>query len=173
MASKPFYIGTHSPKMGILGKLLAIVSILVLAGVVVTILKTPEELSITNFHYCSSIYGWRNYDEHSRTYTNGEQIFMYFEVKGFKKNNDEAQIYQTLTILQPDGSPLTLNGIKLQDYPMVNQSINASGKSVLWFDNHLTIIDETWEKGEYDVIIKVEDRLANTNTTYSTNFVIA
>ena len=157
--------------MGIVGKLLAIVGILVIAGVIVSII-TPNELSISNFHYCSSINGWRDYEEHSKSYTNGEQVFMYFELKGFEKRNEEAQIYQTLTILKPDGSILELDGVKLNDYPMINQSIDANGKSSLWFDNHLPVIDESWERGQYKVIIKVEDRIANTNTTYSSSFIV-
>ena len=161
--------------MGTVGKILAVVGILVIAGVIFGIIKIPKEgISISNFHYCSSINGWRDYEEHSKTYTNGEQVFMYFEVKGFEKRDDgSAQIYQTLTILKPDGSPLVLDGVTLKDYPMIDQSIDASGKDTLWFDNHLTIVNETWDRGTYNAIIKVEDRVANASTSYSSNFIIA
>ncbi len=162
--------------MGTIGKILVAMGILAIAGIFFGIIKIPsnDALSISNFHYCSSIDGWRDYEEHSKTYTTGEQIFMYFEVKGLEKRSDgSVQIHQTLTVLQPDGSPLTLDGIQLKDYPMIDQSFNANGKNTLWFNNHLTIVNESWAKGEYNVIIKVEDKVANKSTSYSTDFIIA
>lgn len=74
--------------------------------------------------------------------------------------------------MQPDGSPLVLDGIVLKDYPMIDQSFDASGKDTLWFDNHLTIVNETWVRGTYDIIIKVVDKVANKSTSYLTDFII-
>lgn len=129
--------------------------------------------SIKNFHYCSSIDGWRSYEKHSNQYTIGEQVFMYFEVEGFKTNDDGiAQIYQTLTVIAPNGSYLVLSGAKLQDYPMIDQAFDASGKDTLWFDNHLTPINQTWDKGKYKVTINVEDRLAEKSVSYTSEFYV-
>ncbi len=167
--------------MGKVIKILVAAVLLLALGVVFGIIDihipdihiSDSSLSVSNFHYCSSINGWRDYQEHSSAYMDGEQVFMYFELDGFEKaSNDSAKIYQTLTVLKPDGSPLVLSGITLKDYPMIDQYIDATGKDALWFDNHLTIIDNTWARGKYSVVIKIKDGIANESTSYSSNFTV-
>ena len=132
-----------------------------------------KSLSITNFHYCSDIRGSDDYDTHEKTYTLGERIFMYFELEAFKKRDDEsAQIYQTLTIIAPNGAAFIADGVVLDNYVMIDQSIDATGMNFIWFDNHLPVINASWPKGTYDVTIYVEDQVANRDVTYTTDFII-
>ena len=139
----------------------------------IEITTEKKALSITNFHYCSDIRGYDDYDTHEKTYTVGEQIFMYFELEGFKKRDDgSAQIYQTLTIITPNGTALVADGEILDNYVMIDQSIDATGMNFIWFDNHLPLINASWSKGTYDVKIVVEDRVANKDVTYTTDFII-
>ena len=139
----------------------------------IEITTEKKALSITNFHFCSDIRGSDDYDTHEKTYTLGEQIFMYFELEGFKKRDDEsAQIYQTLTINTPNGPALVTDGVVLENYVMIDQSLDTTGMNFIWFDNHLPLINASWPKGTYEVTIVVEDRVANRDVTYATDFII-
>ena len=130
-------------------------------------------LAIKNFHFASEISGSDDYVSHSNTYTDGEQVFMYFELEEFKKRDDDtAQIFQTLTVLTPLGIPFLYEGTPIQDYVMIDQAMDASGINVIWFDNHLPVVDETWITGTYNVEIVVEDRVANKDVSYTTHFII-
>ena len=134
---------------------------------------TGEALTLTNFHFCSEINDLGDYTAHQKIYTFGEQVFMYFELQGFKKRDDEtAQIYQTLTVLTPNGTPFLYEGIPIQDYVMIDQAMDATGMDVIWFDNHLPLVNETWPTGTYNIEIMVEDRVANKEVTYTTDFII-
>ena len=132
-------------------------------------------LSISDFHFCSAIRGADDYDSHATTYTSGEQVFMYFELRGFEVRSDKsAQIYQTLTVTVPNGTPLmTDEGVSIENFEMLDQSIDTTGMNFLWFNNYLWQINESWVTGTYEVIIVVEDRVANKSVTYSTEFNIA
>jgi hypothetical protein len=131
-------------------------------------------LSISNFHFCSAIRGAEDYDIHGSTYTSGEQVFMYFELEGYAVQGDaSAQIYQTLTVTMPNGTALIMhNGVPVENFVMVDQSINTAGMNFLWFDNHLWEINESWSIGKYNVRIVVEDRIGRTSVTYATEFTI-
>jgi hypothetical protein len=140
----------------------------------IEITTESKGLSITNFQYCSDIRGSDDYDTHEKTYMLGEQIFMYFELEGFKKRDDEsAQIYQTLTIIAPNGVAFIADGVVLDDYVMIDQSFDATGMGFIWFDNHLPLVNASWQKGTYEVTIFVEDKVANRDVTYATDFIIA
>jgi hypothetical protein len=131
-------------------------------------------LSISNFHFCSAIRDSGDYDIHGSTYTNGELVYMYFELKGYAVQNDSStQIYQTLTVKMPNGTALIMDdGVPVENYVMIDQSINTAGKNFIWFDNHLWEINETWSKGTYNVSIFVEDRVGKKSVTYATEFTI-
>ena len=152
----------------------AIIIVTVLFLGCIEISTETKSLSITNFHYCSDIRGSDDYDTHEKTYTLDEQIFMYFELEGFKKRDDEsAQIYQTLTIIAPNGAAFIADGVVLDDYVMIDQSFDATGMGFIWFDNHLPLVNISWPKGTYEVAIFVEDKVANRDVTYATDFIIA
>ncbi len=147
--------------------------VITLFGGCIEITTEKKSLSIIDFHYCSAIRGVGDYDTHTKTYTVGEQIFMYFELEGFKKRDDEsAQVYQTLTVTAPNGTALVVDGITLDNYVMIDQSLDATGMNVIWFDNHLSPVNISWPKGTYDVTIVVEDHVANKEVTYTTDFII-
>jgi len=131
-------------------------------------------LSISNFHFCSAIRDADDYDTHASSYTSGEQVFMYFELEGYTVQSDaSAQIYQALTVRLPNGTALIMhNGIPVENYVMIDQSINTAGMNYLWFDNHLGKINESWTKTTYSVSIFVKDRIANKSVTYTTEFTI-
>lgn len=133
-----------------------------------------KNLSITEFHFCSDIRDMGDYDTHSKTYAVGEQIFMYFELEGFEKRDDgSAQIYQTLTVTTPNGTPFVYEGIPIDNYTMIDQSFDAKEKNIIWFDNYLPLVNASWDKGIYNVKVIVEDRVANRRVSYTTDFIIA
>jgi len=130
-------------------------------------------LSITEFHFASEIRDMGDYDAHSQTYTAGEQIFMYFELEGFEKRDDgTAQVYQTLTVITPSGTPFIYEGVPIENYTMIDQSFNVEDMNVIWFDNHLPLVNASWATGTYTVKIMVEDRVAHRSISYDTDFVI-
>ena len=128
-------------------------------------------LSVKNFNFASDIDGLGDYVLHTRNYTSGEQVFMYFEVHGFQKRSDDsAQIFQTLTVITPEGIPLVIDGESIENYIMIDQSLDATGMDIIWFDNHLPAVDVSWIAGRYDVEIVIEDRVANEDVSYTTFF---
>jgi hypothetical protein len=136
--------------------------------------SVEKSLSLMEFHFCSDIRDMGDYDTHSKTYNVGEQIFMYFELEGFEKRDDgSAQIHQTLTVANPNGTSFVYQGIPIDNYTMIDQSFDTEGKNVLWFDNHLPLVNVSWSKGTYNIKIVVEDKVANRSISYTTNFVIA
>jgi len=132
-----------------------------------------KSLSIMEFHFCSDIRDMGDYDIHSKTYTVGEQIFMYFELEGFGKRDDgSAQIHQTLTVTNPNGTPFVYQGIPIDNYTMIDQSFDVKDKNVIWFENYLPLVNESWDKGTYNVKVIVQDKVLNRSVSYTTNFVI-
>ena len=136
--------------------------------------STSKNLTIKDFHFCSEIIDQDDYIEHSKEYAVGEQVFMYFELEGFKKREDgTAQIFQTLTVYTPNGVPLMDDeGTAISNFIMIDQSFDATGYNIIWFDNHLWQIDDTWPKGTYNVNIVVEDRVANKDVSYTNDFIV-
>ena len=132
-----------------------------------------KTLSITEFHFASDIRNMSDYDVHPKIFTEGEQIFMYFELDGFKKRADgTAQVYQTLSVTKPNGTPFVYDGVPIDNYMMIDQSFNVEDMNIIWFDNHLPLVNESWDKGSYAVKIMVEDKVANKSVSYTTDFII-
>jgi hypothetical protein len=99
---------------------------------------------------------------------------MYFELEGFKISDaGTAQIYQTLTVLRPNGAPFIYEGVPILDYVMIDQAMEASNIDIIWFDNHLPVVNASWSKGEYNIEIIVEDRIGNKEITYTNSFIVA
>ena len=79
---------------------------------------TTENLTIKDFHFCSEINDQDDYVAHSREYTVGEQVFMYFELEGFKKRDDATKERQKELVKEAKrkleaGEKLSLEELKL------------------------------------------------------------
>lgn len=117
----------------------------------------PEnQLNLRDFAFTTEIRDYQDYNPKTETYDTDETIEFYLEVGNFQLDqNNQGKYRMFITLTKPNGEP----DQRYDNYKAYDGTID--GVEIIWFQTKLSIPNEGWTKGEYQLKITVNDDIGN------------